>query len=212
MTQTAESTAGTGNTRVLTAGLDLLTARERHADELAFACAAALQDRGGHQITVTTHHAALGEHRHVGLVVEVTGSSEEVVAETLSEVVAASGEAEHGLLVGRIYCGTIELRPVIEAMLGTHRWRTSGRVVVFPGSATVTGTTTVAQLLASTAIDRIQVLGHVQADPGTPLTTRDFVRPRWSDGDLVLHVQPAIGDTLVPFETPNPTPCCADHA
>ena len=212
MTRPAPAMPSPAGSDVATAGLDVLTARERHADELAFACAAALQNRGGHGVTVTTHQAALNEYRHVGLVVEVIGLGEEVVAEALSEVVEASGEAHHGLLVGQTYCGTIELRAVIKTMVDTHRYRTSGRVVVFPGSTTITGATTAAQLLASTTIDRIQVLGHVQADPSTPLLTRDFVRPRWSEGDLVLHVQPAIGGTLVPFETPNPTPCCADHA
>jgi hypothetical protein len=28
----------------------------------------------------------------------------------------------------------------------------------------------------------------------------------------VLHVQPGAGGTLVPFEVPTPTPCCAAHA
>jgi hypothetical protein len=47
-----------------------------------------------------------------------------------------------------------------------------------------------------------------QLPPGVEL--RDHARPRSVDGESVLDA-PA-GGTLVPFETPNPTPCCADHA
>lgn len=96
-------------------------------------------------------------------------------------------------------------------MLERHRDRSSGRAVVFPGSTTLVGTLTVADVLADTRIDRVRVLGAAEADPGTLLLTRGFVRPRWTNGELVLHVQPAIGGVLVPFETPDPTPCCAAH-
>lgn len=41
--------------------------------------------------------------------------------------------------------------------------------------------------------------------------TRDHVRPQWQDGELVLTLMPAVGGVLVPFEVPDPTPCCADH-
>ncbi|MGC0429432.1 hypothetical protein RKD32_005787 [Streptomyces sp. SAI-195] len=47
--------------------------------------------------------------------------------------------------------------------------------------------------------------------PDTRLVTRDHVRPHWQDGRLVLAAMPAVGGTLVPFEDPDPTPCCADH-
>ena len=49
-----------------------------------------------------------------------------------------------------------------------------------------------------------------QAAAGDPIDTQDFVRPRLQDGRLVLTVQPGM-DGYVPFEQPNPTPCCADH-
>jgi hypothetical protein len=63
----------------------------------------------------------------------------------------------------------------------------------------------------ATTIDRIDALGGDSPAADALLVTRDFVRPRWQGGELVLHVQPAIGGTWVPFETPNPTPCCATH-
>ncbi|MFE6281620.1 hypothetical protein [Streptomyces sp. NPDC057877] len=88
----------------------------------------------------------------------------------------------------------------------------TGRAVLYPGADALTGTLTVAELLSRSAIDRVTVLGA----PGEPegsarLVTRDHVRPQWQGGELVLIAQPAIGGTLVPFEVPEPTPCCADH-
>jgi hypothetical protein len=89
--------------------------------------------------------------------------------------------------------------------------------VVYPGVDRLTGTVTVADLLGLTAIDRITVVGqpstHAQGpDPATPVLTRDHVRPDWQDGQLTLAVLPAAGGVLAPFEVPDPTPCCADHA
>ncbi|WP_053850139.1 hypothetical protein [Streptomyces sp. NRRL B-24085] len=87
-----------------------------------------------------------------------------------------------------------------------------GRAVIYPGVAALTGTMTIADLLARSAIDRVTVLGTPgRPDPRTPLVTRDHVRPQWQDGALVLAAMPAVGGTLVPFEVPDPTPCCADH-
>lgn len=87
-----------------------------------------------------------------------------------------------------------------------------GRAVLYPGAAELTGTVTVAELLAGSAIDRVTVLGTAdEPAPDQPLVTRDHVRPQWRDGELVLTAMPAAGGTLVPFEVPDPTPCCADH-
>ncbi|WP_436986799.1 hypothetical protein [Streptomyces sp. enrichment culture] len=87
-----------------------------------------------------------------------------------------------------------------------------GRAVLYPGAGALTGTLTVADLLARSAIDRVAVLGTPEPPaPATPLATRDHVRPQWQDGVLVLTAMPAAGGTLVPFEVPDPTPCCADH-
>lgn len=95
-----------------------------------------------------------------------------------------------------------------------HTARRSGRAVLFPGTEHLTGTVTVADVLERTAIDRVIVVGATSGEPPAPLTpvhTQDHVRPEWRDGELVLALVPAVGDTLAPFEVPNPTPCCADH-
>lgn len=91
-------------------------------------------------------------------------------------------------------------------------WDERGRAVLFPGASALTGTLTLADLLARSAIDRVTVLGTPdEPAPDTRLVTRDHVRPHWQDGRLVLAAMPAVGGTLVPFEDPDPTPCCADH-
>jgi len=87
-----------------------------------------------------------------------------------------------------------------------------GRAVLYPGVSSLTGTLTVAEVLARSAIDRVSVLGSAaQPSPDAQLVTRGHVRPQWQDGALVLTAMPAAGATLVPFEVPDPTPCCADH-
>ncbi|AGL15113.1 hypothetical protein [Actinoplanes sp. N902-109] len=87
-----------------------------------------------------------------------------------------------------------------------------GRAVVFPGSAALLGDLTVREILELSAIDRVEILGTGPADPALTVRTDDHVRPLWRGGELVLITMPAAGSTLVPFETRNPTPCCADHA
>jgi hypothetical protein len=86
-----------------------------------------------------------------------------------------------------------------------------GRAVIFPGVDKLTGVLPVASVPALSAIDRVEVLGGGPVDPATLLDTGDFVRPQWRDDELVLTVMPAAGGRLVPFETRNPTPCCAAH-
>ncbi|WP_328767851.1 hypothetical protein [Streptomyces sp. NBC_00286] len=88
----------------------------------------------------------------------------------------------------------------------------AGRAVVYPGVAGLTGAVTVAELVAGSAIDRVAVLGGSgEPAPEQRIVTRDHVRPEWRDGELVLTAMPAAGGVLVPFEVPDPTPCCADH-
>ncbi|MEU3985841.1 hypothetical protein AB0F77_38240 [Streptomyces sp. NPDC026672] len=94
--------------------------------------------------------------------------------------------------------------------------RVAGRAVVFPGVGRLTGTVTVADVLALSAVERVVVLGTPEEDggpdPATPVLTREHVRPEWRDGRLTLALVPAVGGALAPFEVPDPTPCCADHA
>ncbi|WP_171111137.1 hypothetical protein [Streptomyces sp. Z423-1] len=87
-----------------------------------------------------------------------------------------------------------------------------GRAVLYPGAADLTGTLSIAELLSRSAIDRVTVLGaSEQPAAHAAVVTRDHVRPQWQNGELVLALMPAAGGVLVPFEVPDPTPCCADH-
>jgi hypothetical protein len=93
-----------------------------------------------------------------------------------------------------------------------HESRQGGRAVIYPGVAALTGTLPVADVLALSAIEEVRLLGgsplpHAE----TLLETRDFVRPQWQNGRLVLMAMPAPGGRIAPFEVPNPTPCCAFH-
>jgi hypothetical protein len=95
-----------------------------------------------------------------------------------------------------------------------HTRKDAGRAVRYPGAELLTGTLTVADLLARSAIDHVVMVGAPSGegpDPATPVLTRDHVRPEWRGGALVLPLTPAPGGLLAPFEVPNPTPCCADH-
>ena len=89
--------------------------------------------------------------------------------------------------------------------------REGGRAVLFPGVEALTGELTVAQIRSRSAIGRVEILGGGEAEGSAVVRTFDFVRPLWRDGTLVLVTMPAVGGLLVPFETRNPTPCCANH-
>lgn len=90
--------------------------------------------------------------------------------------------------------------------------RAAGRAVRFPGMELLTGTVPVADVLARTAIERVVVLAGGALSPDARLRTRDFVRPEWRDGTLILLVLPAAGGLLAPFEVPDPKPCCTSHS
>ena len=96
------------------------------------------------------------------------------------------------------------------AAAGDHAAGRAGRAVVYPGVELLTGTVTVAELLAASAIDRIRIVGGDQGavGPDTLVDTRNFVRPQWMDGRLTLAASPAPAGRIAPFEVPNPTPCC----
>ncbi len=96
------------------------------------------------------------------------------------------------------------------AAIRAHAAKAHGRAVVYPGVAALTGTVTVAELL-DTRIEHVRSLDGRPVAHDDRVHTRDFVRPRWVEGHLVLHVQPGPGGDLVPFEEPNPHRCCAAH-
>ncbi|WP_214412112.1 hypothetical protein [Sphaerisporangium fuscum] len=135
---------------------------------------------------------------------------------TVSDVVAALGEAgvtEAGVALGDGRGGPGELAEGAALAAAEHAAGAGGRLVVYPGVSEMTGTLTVAELLALGSVDRVAVLAQAEdPSPGTPITTNEHVRPQWRGGRVVLLTMPASGGRLMPAEVPNPTPCCEDHA
>ncbi|MFD8381518.1 hypothetical protein ACFV2X_23780 [Streptomyces sp. NPDC059679] len=138
-------------------------------------------------------------------------------AEAVWERIAGWERPDVGAVLGERSYGAQQAARTAASAAAEHARRSGGRAVVYPGVERLTGTVSVADLLAWTAVDRITVVGAPMADgqgpdPATPVLTRDHVRPEWRDGRLTLALMPAAGGALAPFEVPNPTPCCADHA
>ncbi|WP_316740870.1 hypothetical protein [Streptomyces sp. MK7] len=128
---------------------------------------------------------------------------------------AALGRPDVGAALGGRERGPAEASRTAALAAAEHADRRAGRAVVYPGASRLTGTVTVADLFTLTAIDHVTVVGTPSTDgpgPAAPVLTRDHVRPEWREGRLTLALVPAVGGTLAPFEVPNPTPCCADHA
>jgi hypothetical protein len=111
--------------------------------------------------------------------------------------------------------GVVETRPALQAAADLAAdlaaVSASGRAVIFPGAENLVGTLRIADVLALSAIERIEVLGGEVAGPEMLLETHDFVRPQYRAGQLILTAMPSAGRRLVPFETRHPTPCCAGH-
>lgn len=153
-----------------------------------------------------------GEVPHVSVSLDVPGGLDPAVVDVVG---AAFG---HRPLVVRLLADD-GVRISDDAPAGGARVAASealtgsaGRAVLFPGSGALTGSLTVGEVLARSAVGRVIDLTGAEVDPTTVLNTRDFVRPQRVGGLLELTVQPSRGGTVVPFEDPDPTPCCAVHA
>ncbi|MFI1096002.1 hypothetical protein [Streptomyces sp. NPDC020917] len=192
-------------------GVDAGTASLREADHLVHRLAGGLGLPGG--TTACTHLIRTAERRGTTVSFALPDPDTALAAwQRLGGL--AHPEPDFGAVLGDLAYGPAA--PARSAAQGAaeHARRSSGRAVLYPGADRLTGTVVLAELLAVTAVDRVVVLGAPDAeapDPGTPVLTRDHVRPEWRKGLLTLVLVPAAGGTLAPFEVPNPTPCCADH-
>jgi hypothetical protein len=150
-------------------------------------------------------HLVVEPYRHVAVSVRVP--------DTLADLPAVSAAAELSAVAAELSAGAAELSVGAAAAAEEHRTGRAGRLVVYPGVDALVGVMTIGDLLTSSAIERVVVLGSARsiAAPGQEIDTRDWVRPQWIDGQVTLLAQPAIGDRLVPFEDPDPRPCCAEH-
>ena len=189
-------------------GLDVGHLDERQADHDLRELGQALP--AGAVRWAATHWATLGERPHVALSVELVGLPSTELPALLAGWLeqrwpAWSSASEEGVR------GAAALQDTAVAARDAHVLRRTGRLVRYPGADALVGTLTVQQLLDRSDVDRVRVLAAGDAGSDVDVVTRSHVRPVWADGELVLLTQPAAGGTLVPFESPAPTVCCADH-
>lgn len=201
--------------RGVVVGVDLLHVDERQADGALQALSEAVAAPAA--VTYAATHWAGGAQPHVALSLEVAGVDDEAVWRLVGTALArvrdrpdASGP--WALSLDRRTSGAPALVASAELARRAHVSRSSGRAVRFPGVGELVGVLPVPEVLGRSAIDRVSVLLGGEAGSSLAVDTRGHVRPTWVDGRLVLLTQPASGGTLVPFESPHPTPCCADHA
>ncbi len=131
-------------------------------------------------------------------------------------------DAEHGFhdedgvgpAVVPAYVGTTfdpVLRVVVQGAQDVADLPEGTRLFVFPGHLTLIGELTVREVLHQSAIDEVRGLAGTYPSLDDRIDTQEFVRPVIEKGRVVLVVRPGHRAGLVPFEQPNPTPCCADH-
>jgi len=94
----------------------------------------------------------------------------------------------------------------VEAALGT-----AGRAVRWPGHEQAHGVLPAAELRTRCGIDHLEAVGGLAITDDSLIDTRDFLRPLRRGGRLVLQLQPAAGNVLIPFELQHQQKCCADH-
>jgi hypothetical protein len=193
-------------------GMDAGTANLREADHLIHDLLDRLDLAPG--TIACTHLIRADERRGTAVSLALPDAA---AAEAVWERIAGWESPDVGAVLGERSHGSRQAVRTAALAAAEHARRGTGRAVVYPGVDRLTGTVTVADLLGLTSIDRVTVVGAPTAgghgpDPATPVLTRDHVRPEWRDGRLTLALVPAADGTLAPFEVPNPTPCCADHA
>jgi hypothetical protein len=171
-----------------------------------------------------THLVRTGERRGTAVSFALPEGTSAAADAVWERITAPDGGGEHtpaafGAAFGDRTHGARVAVPAAALAAAEHTRRSAGRAVLYPGADRLTGTVTLAGLLELSAVEQIVVVGAPPGDPdgggpdpATPVLTRDHVRPEWRDGRLTLALVPAVGGTLAPFEVPDPTPCCADHA
>lgn len=171
---------------------------------------------GGAWIVTHTVRGDAGAHTACGLSVPAAAGVE---AQEIADLVAQAFEphdhegtsvAPASVWVDQATSGPLEWLPGAEAAAEAQRALVNGRAVVYPGVDSLVGTIPVEAVTAESAIDTVVSMGGPIAE-GTLLHTRDHVRPMRLDGRWVLHVQPAVGGTLVPFENAVQHHCCQSH-
>lgn len=169
-----------------------------------------LLDAVDQPVVACTHMVSGGDRPHVA--VSLTSTAD--LADSVRSAVADRGV---GLAITRPGASEPELAgpsrlvrgayvAAVEAALGT-----TGRVVRWPGHEQGHGVLPAAELRTRCGIDQLEAVGGVPVADDSLIDTLDFLRPLRRDGRLVLQVQPAAGNVLIPFELQHQQKCCADH-
>ena len=132
-------------------------------------------------------------------------------------------DAEHGWseveAPDRAWVATVFVAPTatgraevaVVAASTPHVLAEGARLFRFPGSDRLPDELTVATLIATTAVDEVVALGGTAVPAHQVIRTQGFLRPVMTGGLVRLQVRPGEGATLLGFEQPHPTPCCAAH-
>lgn len=205
------------------AGVDQGVRDALDAEPALRAACGRLAERGLAPVWVVTHVVADDDGAHVAYTLDLpaAASSDADLAALVAAAFepsspVASGPHHHhplpgaaSVVVGEATLGDAAGVAGARAALAAHDAGTSGRAVVYPGVDALVGAIDVGRVVATSAVDEVVSLGG-PFGPDTVLQTRDHVRPQRRGDRWVLAVQPAAGNTLVPFENPSPKRCCAD--
>jgi hypothetical protein len=148
-------------------------------------------------LVLCTHQVRTGEAHHAASM-EFAAGTAPAATTSLLDALQKLGLATAGPAEGTVD-GPEEYRAGAVAARAALLARANGRAVRFPGQELLRGRLTVAEALAAGGVDRIEPLGtDISAD--TLVDTRDFVRPVFRAGALVLEVTPAAGGVVIPLE------------
>lgn len=197
------------------AGLSGLHADRRDAEQLTVDVVAAVRASAGDDVVACTHLVSR-PWQHEAVSIEVPQQAEKALRAALfrlprsiSVVVVGTGRAIAGFGAAQ------QLDGAYEAALG-HWDRRQGRAFIFPGltalaeRAAELGAVSAHDVVTTTAIEAIES-SHGRFAADAVLVTRGFVRPVYREGRLVVLAGHDDPTQLVPWEVPNPTPCCVDH-
>lgn len=198
-------------------GVDLGVGDELDAEPVLASLAAHLRERGvGPGVWIGTYAVCSPGPRHAAFAVVVPVADGDAIAlvadgirRGLSEH-APVGWWEDPVLASSEWSSEESRAGGAREAIAAHVARDGGRLVAYPGVERLVGEVTAAAV-RDTAIEELVNLAGVPVPDDTPVLTRDFVRPRWSGGRLVLHVQPGPRGSVVPFEEPTPHRCCESH-
>ena len=157
--------------------------------------------------SVVCTHLVTEPFGHYAASLEVPSGLAADEAAALVERCARSGVAVSVDGAELVFGGAPDLVSGALLAAASHHDRSGGRAIRYPGQERLRGVLSVADVVASTAVERVEALGAT-AWPESRVETRDFVRPFFRDGELVLFATARADGSLQPFEAEKPHECC----